>query len=768
MKQWTWALISCLILLFNTGQAQTTKLVKILYSDQVISKLHALDVAIDHGLYFKDKYWLFHLTDDEISRLSLNQISFEYPTRKEITELTPRSNDCNINNHVQFNVPNNFRLGQMGGYYKYNEMERILDSMYLMYPNLITPRAVIDTFKTYQGRPIYWLKMTDMNSSLPKQQILYTSLHHAREPLGLTQLIMFMWSMLENYDRDENIQDLLKKTELYFIPCINPDGYIYNEEILPNGGGNWRKNRNLVDEQANIYGVDLNRNYGLGWGYDNNGSSPNKTSSVYRGSGPFSEPETKAVKYFIENHDFKIALNYHTFSNVVVHPWGYILDTCADHRHFGTILDLYSRDNGFDYGNCQETLGYTANGDSDDWMYANENNGGIFAFTPEIGTPEEGFWPAKERIIPNSQSLIYQNMLMAQLTHGYINVHFEDVLLEGKSSNELIFNIDKVGVKSGKTSVNFEVLSNNASISNPFFEDDILMTSTIKHKLKITPSPLIQHGDKIKILMTKNINSLIIKDSIDLFYFDSLIIDKNSCDNINDFSYSGIFGIEQNDAPEGNTSLSDSPDGNYLDFLTTEAILNKSFLVPEDEEAFVSFQMKWDLQHSRDYAEVLLFVDNEGQSICLPYSTTGSVFQASGQPILSSRRNWTKMVLPLNDFAGQEIKIGFRIVSDADINRDGIKVDDIQFITTQQKSVSKSLVNNSMTLVYPNPVDDKLYIDTKFDFQQIQIFNSQGNKVFNVNQPNKVLNVESLLPGIYYMKLTDRLGQHVISKFIKG
>ena len=41
------------------------------------------------------------------------------------------------------------------------------------------------------------------------------------------------------------------------------------------------------------YGVDLNRNYGYKWGYDNSGSSNYTGDETYRGPYAFSEPETQ-------------------------------------------------------------------------------------------------------------------------------------------------------------------------------------------------------------------------------------------------------------------------------------------------------------------------------------------------------------------------------------------------------------------------------------------------------------------------------------------
>ncbi|MBK6995998.1 MAG: hypothetical protein IPH31_14140 [Lewinellaceae bacterium] len=64
----------------------------------------------------------------------------------------------------------------------------------------------------------------------------------------------------------------------------------------------WRKN--LRDNGDGTFGVDLNRNYGYFWGNDDNGSSPNPNSQTYRGPEPFSEPETRTMRDFVQAHDF--------------------------------------------------------------------------------------------------------------------------------------------------------------------------------------------------------------------------------------------------------------------------------------------------------------------------------------------------------------------------------------------------------------------------------------------------------------------------------
>ena len=77
------------------------------------------------------------------------------------------------------------------------------------------------------------------NQDENEPEILYDAVHHAREPNSLSQLIFYMYYLLENYGLNDEVTYLVNETEMYFVPCINPDGYIYNQINDPNGGGMW-------------------------------------------------------------------------------------------------------------------------------------------------------------------------------------------------------------------------------------------------------------------------------------------------------------------------------------------------------------------------------------------------------------------------------------------------------------------------------------------------------------------------------------------------
>ncbi|MBL0293184.1 MAG: hypothetical protein IPQ04_02640 [Saprospiraceae bacterium] len=133
-----------------------------------------------------------------------------------------------------------------------------------MYPSLISFKRPIGSFLTFENRPIEYVVISD-NPYLEENEkkVLYTALHHAREPMSLSQMIYYMWYLLENYDSSDEIKQLINQTAMYFVPCCQSGWLPIQLQYQSNGGGMWRKNRSL--NANNSRGVDLNRNYGYGW-----------------------------------------------------------------------------------------------------------------------------------------------------------------------------------------------------------------------------------------------------------------------------------------------------------------------------------------------------------------------------------------------------------------------------------------------------------------------------------------------------------------------
>ncbi len=320
-----------------------------------------------------------------------------------------------------------FPLGSMQGNYTWAELNNRFDELYLNHSNIISERIVIG--QSVEGRNIWAFKVSDNpNQDEDEPKVLYTALTHAREPVGMMNLFYFVQKLVEGYESDGELEYIIDNREMWFVPVVNPDGYIFNEIIEPTGGGMHRKNRLETScGQGTGKGVDLNRNFGFDWGLNDIGSSPDPCDDTFRGDTQFSEPETQAIRDLQDNYNFKNVLHYHTFSNLYIHSFGNgslpeepDLSTI---RNIGTEMSNY---NGYTVGNGLSTVGYSVNGDAVDWSYGQKN---IISFTPEVGSYQQGFWPSENEILELCSLQFYPNKIFA-LVAG------QDIVLESYQLSE--------------------------------------------------------------------------------------------------------------------------------------------------------------------------------------------------------------------------------------------------------------------------------------------------------------------------------------------
>ncbi len=283
----------------------------------------------------------------------------------------------------------------MGGYKTLDEINASLDSLSANHPDITSPKICLG--HSVEGRDIWAVKISD-NPTVDEQEpeVLYTAAIHAREVITPEVLFYFMDYLTDNYGLDSEVTDLVDNRELWLVPMINPDGYLYNQVIAPGGGGMWRKNRRAIG--ATVFGVDLNRNFGYRWGHDNIGSSSFPPDEIYRGPAPFSEPETQALRDFISAREFVITIFYHSFSNLLLYPWDYDYLQTPDEDIFAAIGDSVEAMNGYAHGHSWSLL-YLCNGISDDWIYGEQSTKvKSLALTPEVGSQQDGFWPSLHRV----------------------------------------------------------------------------------------------------------------------------------------------------------------------------------------------------------------------------------------------------------------------------------------------------------------------------------------------------------------------------------
>lgn len=286
-----------------------------------------------------------------------------------------------------------FGQGAMGGYWTYDQVVSVLDQLHAQYPAIVGPRVAVGT--SVQGRTLWAVKVSDnplVDEAEPEAR--FDALHHAREPQGMQSALWFLLFLAEGYGSDPLATYLVDARETWFVPVVNPDGYVHNQSTNPAGGGLWRKNRRVNGDGS--FGVDLNRNYPFQWGFDNLGSSPFTGADDYRGPSPASEPETAAMVAWLLARDFRTALSIHTYSDLWLLPYGYA-DVAPD--NLAQYLEVGSEcvaANGYALGSVPDLL-YPANGGTIDWEEGVQDT---LAMTPEIGGPEDGFWPPTARIVP--------------------------------------------------------------------------------------------------------------------------------------------------------------------------------------------------------------------------------------------------------------------------------------------------------------------------------------------------------------------------------
>jgi len=201
--------------------------------------------------------------------------------------------------------------GINGNFHSYQETEQELASIEETYPD-IAKVHVIGT--SLEERNISAIKISDQVGSEENEgEILFLGCHHAREWISVEVPLMLAKFLTDNYSTDPDIKALVDNSDIWIVPIVNPDGLEYSIYVYRY----WRKNRR--DNRDGTYGVDLNRNYDFKWGFDNQGSSPDSISQVFRGQSPFSEPETQAIRELVDKHDFKALVSYHNFSQVILY-----------------------------------------------------------------------------------------------------------------------------------------------------------------------------------------------------------------------------------------------------------------------------------------------------------------------------------------------------------------------------------------------------------------------------------------------------------------
>lgn len=291
--------------------------------------------------------------------------------------------------------------GWFDAYHPYEEIVDYLNQLVSQYPSLA---QMVNVGTSLEERPIWGIRIAGPDLDPMSPAVVYFCAVHAREWITTTVPPYLATHLLENYGTDFVVTDLVDHVEWILIPVANPDGYVFSW-----GGGDqrlWRKNRR--DNGDGTWGVDINRNWGFGWG--GQGSSGYTSSQTYRGPEPFSEPETRVLRdMFITRPNVRAQLDIHSYSQVILWPWGHTPEFCPDHDEYeasGLMMQqLIEAVHGVEYDIGPIYTGiYPVSGDSLDWTYGVR---GILSYSFELrDTGLYGFLLPADQIIPNNEELL--------------------------------------------------------------------------------------------------------------------------------------------------------------------------------------------------------------------------------------------------------------------------------------------------------------------------------------------------------------------------
>lgn len=132
-----------------------------------------------------------------------------------------------------------------------------------------------------------------------KPAFFYTSTMHGDEPVGYYLLLRLIEYLLNNYDSDPQVQNIINNVDLWICPIENPDGTYRNH--------NDSLGESPYSTRYNYSYIDLNRSYP-------------EVQQQYTWNETFPD-EVQAMLDFGRAHNFTMSANFHGGAEVFNYPW---------------------------------------------------------------------------------------------------------------------------------------------------------------------------------------------------------------------------------------------------------------------------------------------------------------------------------------------------------------------------------------------------------------------------------------------------------------
>lgn len=200
-------------------------------------------------------------------------------------------------------------------YHTYDEIIGVMDSLVDALPGLVMKTVYGESVG---GRELSALKISDnVEIDEAEAEIGFDGNIHGDEIGGGENMIRFARWICQQYElNNPEIVDLVNNREIWIYPMVNPDG-----------------RANMT--RYNNNGVDLNRDWGYLW--NGEGGSP----------GPYSQPESKALRQMVLDNQFTIHMTIHSGTVVYLYPWYFYEVPSPDVDEEEALAEMYATTSGY-------------------------------------------------------------------------------------------------------------------------------------------------------------------------------------------------------------------------------------------------------------------------------------------------------------------------------------------------------------------------------------------------------------------------------------
>jgi hypothetical protein len=263
---------------------------------------------------------------------------------------TTALSDGNIQKNNELLNPKIYKKNR---FYTYQEVRNIIKSLKRMYPSI----SSIDTIGySILGNPIWLFRISGKNNTDSKQRFFLNGAMHGNEKMGTEIVLSISRYLLGNYHQNQDIKDIIDRSEILLVPVLNPDGYMSHIRWLSTGD-------------------DPNRSFG--WQLNFSGSK--------RICHPFNSPEIRAYRRILLDSPWYASFDYHTGIVGLFVPWMCSSKQLPDRSEYEKISEVYNLDSSDDF-----SLSRGNKGESIDYSYAKY---GTMSFLPEVHRSQDSVPP---------------------------------------------------------------------------------------------------------------------------------------------------------------------------------------------------------------------------------------------------------------------------------------------------------------------------------------------------------------------------------------